>query len=195
MKTHSDVGRDKRQALLDTALLLFTERGFQGTPTALISKEARVATGTLFFYFPTKEDLIDTLYRTIKTEAGDALKVGVESEESVNGKLRRVCLNFIGWGLENPQKVRFMEQFAHSPFVSRSAQEEGMSNFVFLSQIVENGIMEGVIKPYPPDLVFHMLAMSGSTLITLLRKTEDQNARKILVEQGLDLIWNGLGTG
>jgi AcrR family transcriptional regulator len=45
---------DNREKILTTALTLFTERGFFGTPTSLISKEAGVATGTLFFYFPPK---------------------------------------------------------------------------------------------------------------------------------------------
>ena len=51
----ADPGTEKREAILDTALVLFTERGFFGTPTSMISKEAGVATGTLFFYFKTKE--------------------------------------------------------------------------------------------------------------------------------------------
>lgn len=49
---------DKRKAIMEAALKLFTERGFHGTTTTQISKEAGVATGTLFNYFPTKEDLI-----------------------------------------------------------------------------------------------------------------------------------------
>jgi len=46
--------KDKRTAIIEAALKLFTERGFHGTSTAQISKEAGVATGTLFNYFPTK---------------------------------------------------------------------------------------------------------------------------------------------
>ena len=38
---------DKRDAILETALVLFCERGFYGTPTSLISREAGVATGTI----------------------------------------------------------------------------------------------------------------------------------------------------
>jgi AcrR family transcriptional regulator len=59
---------DKKAALLKAALKLFTERGFHGTSTAQISKEAGVATGTLFNYFPTKEDLINGLYFEVKGE-------------------------------------------------------------------------------------------------------------------------------
>jgi hypothetical protein len=132
------------------------------------------------------------LYRTIKTEAGDALKAGIDAEETAREKLRKVCLNYIDWGLKNPEKVRFMELFAHSSFISQSAHEDGMSNFAFLSQIVEVGIRQGVIKPYPLDLIFHTLATTGSSLLPLVRKTTGKKARKILIDQGLDLLWNGL---
>ena len=46
---------DKKTAIMESALKLFTEREFHGTSTAQISKEAGIATGTLFNYFPTKE--------------------------------------------------------------------------------------------------------------------------------------------
>ena len=85
-----DKGSDKQEAILDTALTLFTERGFFGTPTSLISKEAGVATGTLFFYFKTKEDLIDTLYCRIKTEAAAAMCQGLEEEPGVRDRLHRI---------------------------------------------------------------------------------------------------------
>ena len=77
---------DKQEAILATALTLFTERGFFGTPTSLISKEAGVATGTLFFYFRTKEDLIDTLYRRVKSEAAQAMCQGPRQGEDREGE-------------------------------------------------------------------------------------------------------------
>jgi len=52
VKKPADEGKkssENREKILTTALALFTERGFFGTPTSLISKEAGVATGTLFF--------------------------------------------------------------------------------------------------------------------------------------------------
>ena len=52
--------KEKEQKILDTSLKLFVERGFHGTSTAEIAKTAGVATGTLFHYFKTKEELIDS---------------------------------------------------------------------------------------------------------------------------------------
>ena len=44
---------EKQKAVMEAALKLFTEKGFHGTPTSKIAKDAKVATGTLFHYFKT----------------------------------------------------------------------------------------------------------------------------------------------
>jgi AcrR family transcriptional regulator len=64
---------DKRKAIIVVSLALFSERGFHGTPTSWIAQDARVATGTFFHYFKTKEELIESLYLDIKKEAGAIL--------------------------------------------------------------------------------------------------------------------------
>lgn len=46
-----------RQAILQAALALFAEKGFYQTTTKAISRRAGIAEGTLFNYFPSKEDL------------------------------------------------------------------------------------------------------------------------------------------
>jgi AcrR family transcriptional regulator len=46
-----------KKAILKAALQLFSRKGFHGTTTKEISQKAKVAEGTLFNYFRTKEDL------------------------------------------------------------------------------------------------------------------------------------------
>ena len=46
-----------RKQILRVALELFRKKGFQATTTKEISKKAKIAEGTLFNYFETKEDL------------------------------------------------------------------------------------------------------------------------------------------
>ena len=47
-----------REKILKAALKLFSERGYNGATTSEIAKEAGVAEGTIFRYFPTKKDLL-----------------------------------------------------------------------------------------------------------------------------------------
>nr|WP_321349343.1 TetR/AcrR family transcriptional regulator [uncultured Methanoregula sp.] len=182
---------DKQEAILDAALRLFTERGFFGTPTSLISKEAGVATGTLFFYFKTKEELIDTLYLRVKAEAAEAMCRGLEGEPDAKAKLNRLGRNAIAWGMKNPKKMKFMEFFAHSPFVSTTAQEEGMSRFLFLLDLIEEGIREGSIRNYDPKLLIFMMASSFSGLIARIAAAESDAEREQIMNQGMEFIWSG----
>lgn len=190
-----DPGSDKREAILKTALTLFVERGFFGTPTSLISREAGVATGTLFFYFRTKEELIDTLYLQVKAKAADAMCRGLEKEKDTKARLNRIGHNAVAWGTENKEEMKFMEQFAHSPFVSTSAQEEGMSRFAFLQDLVMEGIREGVIRDYDPQLLVYMMASSLSGLISRVAAAGSPLEREAIIDQGLEFVWNGLTTG
>lgn len=189
-----DTATDKQEAILATALRLFTERGFFGTPTSLISKEAGVATGTLFFYFKTKEELIDTLYLRVKAEAAGAMMQGLDRENDTKGRLRRLWHNAVEWGVLNPEKMQFMEQFAHSPFVSKTAHEEGLSRFSFLHEYVVQGISEGIIRDYDPALLFCLMASSLSSVITRVATIKDPAEREEIIEQGMDYVWNGLAT-
>ena len=50
-----------RTLILDAAERLFAERGYDATPTAAIARAAGVPKGLLFYYFPTKADLLRAL--------------------------------------------------------------------------------------------------------------------------------------
>lgn len=49
---------ETRQRIVDTALGLFDDRGFDRVPVAEIARAANVSEATVFNYFPSKEDLV-----------------------------------------------------------------------------------------------------------------------------------------
>jgi TetR/AcrR family transcriptional regulator len=51
------------QELLDAALELFVEKGFAATRSEEVAARAGVAKGTLYLYFPSKEDLLKAVVR------------------------------------------------------------------------------------------------------------------------------------
>ncbi len=60
-------GTDKTRAAIEqSALTLFAERGFHGTSVPCIARRAGIAAGTMYRHFPSKEQLVNELYRNAK---------------------------------------------------------------------------------------------------------------------------------
>src|ERR1700730_17541316 len=81
---------DKRNAILDAATRLFAEGGPAASPTSEITNWAGVSQVTLFTYFRTKDDLINSLYREIKLELADAMMSDFPRKKNVRTRLRHV---------------------------------------------------------------------------------------------------------
>lgn len=86
----------RREQLLDVALRLFSSQGFSATPTKQIAKEAGVAEGLVFHYFPSKVDILKALAETRNTFAGEvrALLDGVE-ERPAREVLRELATGWV----------------------------------------------------------------------------------------------------
>src|ERR1700689_4325064 len=110
---------DKRNAILDAATRLFAERGLTAAPTSEISKQAGVAEGTLFTYFRTKDDLINSLYREIKLELADAMMSDFPRKKNVGTRMRHVWDRYVNWGIANPKQRKVLGQLTVSEVVVR----------------------------------------------------------------------------
>lgn len=179
----------KRELIFKAALRLFTTQGFHATPTAQISKEAGISTGTLFHYFPDKNTLIDQLYLSVKKELVEFIKSSDDPLLGSRDRLERYFHEFVSWGIENPEKITFLEQFCHSPSIGDTVKAEVHHEFSWMETITRDAISEGIL----PDLPFEFFAvMSSQILFGLIRlitsKTTDMSDDEI-IEIGLAMLW------
>lgn len=61
-------GETTRQQILDTALRLFRERGFDEATMRDIASEASVSLGNAYYYFPSKEAIVLAYYDLVQAE-------------------------------------------------------------------------------------------------------------------------------
>ena len=184
--------KDKRTAIMEAALKLFTERGFQGTSTAQISKEAGVATGTLFNYFPTKEDLINSLYSEVKGQLSHSMGKEVEAQSTFQDKLRKIWSNLIKWGVDNQEEFLFVGQFCSSPYITKFTREEVMKEYVFLHNLVNEGIITGEIRDFSPELTIAMFYQASRAVVNLILDSDPSQDENKVLEDGFQIIWRGL---
>lgn len=72
---------EKQELILETALKLFAENGFDTTPTSLIAKEAGVSEGLIFRHFTNKEGLMDAILSLSEERMGQKVQAIVTLTE------------------------------------------------------------------------------------------------------------------
>lgn len=68
-------GADRRQMILEAALDVFAERGFEGATTKEIAARASVTHGLIYFYFASKEELFQAAFEHTLRGALDTLNI------------------------------------------------------------------------------------------------------------------------
>ncbi|MEV7622731.1 TetR family transcriptional regulator [Actinoplanes sp. NPDC089786] len=81
-------GEQTRQLILETALRLFRERGYAETTMRAIAKEAGVAVGNAYYYFDSKEHLIQGFYDRSQSSIRAAVAPVLSSERDFAARLR-----------------------------------------------------------------------------------------------------------
>lgn len=88
--------KTKKEIILDTALDLFADRGYDATPTSLIAKEAGVSEGLIFKHYISKENLLEAVVKAGYRRITDKSK-GLVEENDPNKLISNV--------LDMPQKL------------------------------------------------------------------------------------------
>ena len=79
---------DKRSVILDAALKTFVKRGYPETRVSEIAAEAKVAEGTLYNYFKSKEDLLLALFDEKWGGIIDGIKKKISRLDDPNKRLK-----------------------------------------------------------------------------------------------------------
>ncbi len=79
-----------RQHILDTALRLFQERGYDGATMRAVADQAGVALGNAYYYFPSKEHLIRGFYAHMHEEHLAAAVPALEGQRDLRRRIETV---------------------------------------------------------------------------------------------------------
>jgi AcrR family transcriptional regulator len=178
-----------REKILETALRLFTQYGVDATPTARISKEAGISTGTLFYYFPDKDRLVGALYLSIKKEMAGAARHDDDPSLPTKERIMQGMRRFIAWGVANPLKVRFLDQCYNYPGIGEDVQEQIYAELSWMAGLMASAVHEGLL----PDLPFRfhgmMVYQITSGILGLIESGESGMSDDEIIENGLAMLW------
>lgn len=182
---------EKKEAILQSTLKLIGENGFHGSPMSLIAKNAGVAAGTIYHYFPSKETLIYELYADLKLKIKEAMFQGDSISTPFKERFFNLFVNLCSHYIQNPDSLTFLEQYTSSPFLKCNPVHKTKNYNQEMIDFFNFGVEKGYIKKIDDHLmapVFHGTIISTAKH-HITGRYKFTNESLINVAQ---IIWDGI---
>lgn len=90
MSTGTTKAEQTKRTILETAMELFLKEGYEATTMREIAKRANMSPGAAYYYFPSKEHIIQHYYEEGHREQLVAAQEALATEKSLEGRLAAV---------------------------------------------------------------------------------------------------------
>jgi TetR/AcrR family transcriptional regulator, fatty acid metabolism regulator protein len=146
----TDKGKPKtrKDRIMDAALRIFAEKGFQNATITEISKAAGVSEATVYEYFGTKEDLLFAIPEKISNDTFEESSKVIPYIKGVEGKIRAILLFYVQLYQSNPNysalvllQLMSNRRFRHTP-----AHAAIRKSSHALLDCIRQGIADGTFK-------------------------------------------------
>jgi TetR/AcrR family fatty acid metabolism transcriptional regulator len=156
--------QSKRGVILNAALVVFSNKGYNRATIADVAKKAKVATGSVYIYFKNKEDLLQHCITEFVAAEIDNI---IEKTSHITDPIEKLYefYNLHGILLETqPNVSRFLAVEARQNDLylrsSKKAYAPMKSYLGYLKPLINNAIEHGTTKSVDPSTLAHVLVGS-----------------------------------
>lgn len=156
---------ERRRQILEAALPLFAEQGFEETGVGEIAEAAGVGTGTVYLYFPSKEHLLGAIHEEFHRGIEAAIQGVVEDLEAAFEAGEEVglapgvdaCVDAIGrYVAEHRQECEIIIRYIPR-LDSPEIRTENARAFAIIAAILEGGRQSGYVHTSDPEMTALLL--------------------------------------
>jgi AcrR family transcriptional regulator len=185
---------ETRARLLEAALTLFRNRGFESTTMRDIAQQAGVALGAVYYYFDSKDALVMAFYERAQMEVTPLVEEALSRTQNLEERLRALLRGKFDYFAPNRALLGALSthidpQHPLSPFSSagRAIRDHDISLFA--------GALAGSKTRVPDDLKIHLprllwLYQMGLLLFWVYDRSSAQERTNQLFEKSLSIVVN-----
>ncbi|MEO3977705.1 TetR/AcrR family transcriptional regulator [Streptomyces sp. CAU 1734] len=157
---------DLASRLLDSALVLFSERTYEGTQMPAVAHHAGAGVGSIYRYFPGKEALGNAAFQYAKGGLlAELTAATAEPAASVREEFAQIWGGFTRFAGAEPYAFAFLEYQQHDTFLDARSRVLAAETDAFAAGFIERGQRAGEIRDGdPPVLVALALGAFGGLL-------------------------------
>lgn len=191
-KSQPKKSEETRARILEAALAVFRQRGFESATMREIASQAEVAVGAAYYYFASKEAIVMAFYEQAQREMGPAVEARLAACATLEARLSCV----IGYKFEyfGPNRSLLGALSAHadpqhplSPFSASTASIRDADLALFEQAVAASKVkLPRRIKPYLPRLLW--LYQMGLILFWVYDGSLEQRRTRLLYDKSLQLV-------
>lgn len=179
----------KHAALLEAAVQTVAESGLSAT-TASIAKRAGVAVGTLFTYFPTKEQLLNEVYLMLKQDMSDLLVAGYPKDAEFRTQILHIWRGYTEWSLKNPEGKRVLRLLTVSELLTPETIASTPEALNQADKMFDNAIKQSLFVTDSKEFIYAVIQnISDATSEQIAKRPADKEA---LLELGFGMMWRAI---
>ena len=189
----SSKGEQTRAAIVAAAMTLFRERGYDKTTMRAIADAAGVSLGNAYYYFGSKEHLVQAFYEQLQTDHAEAAARVLDRETTFAARLLGVQVAWLDVAAPYQEfGSKFFKNAAEptsplSPFSDESAATRDAAIGIFRRVVMGSDLKAPQqILTELPELLW-MLQM-GVVLFWVHDSSEGQRRTRALVRQAAPLV-------
>ncbi|MBC8087316.1 MAG: TetR/AcrR family transcriptional regulator [Phycisphaerae bacterium] len=158
---------ERPQQILDAAFHEFAERGLAGARLDDIAKRANVAKGTIYLYFPNKEELFREMVRTSMVEALGRHEALLAQHAEASATEQLTAIFEVWWKFIRSERFAVVQRLVigelhNFPDLMQFYSDEViMRGRRVISGVIARGIERGEFRKLDPDVAARMLSALG----------------------------------
>jgi TetR/AcrR family fatty acid metabolism transcriptional regulator len=152
---------DKREAILRAGIKVFARKGFFNAKVADVAKEARIADGTVYLYFKSKDEILHSIFDQAMERFIAEGKAELRNIASPVDRLRRIAeLHLARLGADRDLAVVFQVELRGSTKFMREFSAAGFHDYLeVIRKTIDDGQKSGLfrsdIKPVVCAKIFY----------------------------------------
>lgn len=181
-----------RERVLETALQLFSERGYFNTSIHDIRRAAGVSIGAIYHHFGNKETLALSLYDTLLARMQHDIEAAAGQHQDCLARSRAIIARLFALTVEQPRMMQFVLLAQHREFLRDQPPICSSRPFRFMREVVEEGIAAGEVRALDPWVAATNLFGGALRMMNLqLDGVLDRPLRDHL-DDVVDCAWRGV---
>ena len=192
--------KTRKDRIMDAALRIFAEKGFQNATITEISKEAGVSEATIYEYFGTKEDLLFAIPEKISNETFEKSTKVIPYIKDVEGKIRAILLFYVQLYQSNPHysALVLLQLMSNKRFRQTPAHAAIRRSSHGLLDCIKEGIEDGTFKKDSNPYLIRSMLMGAIEHLFIHWHMQGMPKRKTSIADMLDplieIILDGIRT-